>query len=45
MTNIYTFYTHSHKEFIDDWFLETIDPIDKDKLHKYTKKSLLGEWV
>ena len=30
---IYTFYTDSHKVFLDDWFLKTIDEEEKDQVH------------
>jgi hypothetical protein len=30
---IYTFYTPSHKFFLDDWFMKTISDEDKDKVH------------
>ena len=30
---IYTFYTDSHKVFLDDWFLKTVDETEKDLVH------------
>ena len=30
---IYTFYTDSHKVFLDEWFMKTVDDSERDLVH------------
>tara|TARA_R100000951_G_C2609691_1_gene170823 strand:+ start:146 stop:796 length:651 start_codon:yes stop_codon:yes gene_type:complete len=42
---ITTFYTDSHKVFLDDWFMKTIVEKDKVKIEKFDQECSTGEFM